>query len=141
MCHPNRATPEDHNAGSRATCAPSECKKSQALQASTKLFPHCSIFAEESCPRRCLSSLSTSPPPCYKSHYCQVKHHADSAQTHEPRVWDAGLCHPGLCHPMLPSFPELGELQLLSCAREMARLNSSPSPFCVPQLIPLDSRC
>lgn len=134
--HPKRATThEGHSAGSRATCAPSGHGKSQALQSSTKLFPHCGVFAQESCPRRCLSSLSTPPPPCYNSPYCQVKHQTGSAQTQVPRAWDAGLCH-----PMLLSFPQLGELQVLSClARETPQLNSSPLPCCVPQHTPLDS--
>lgn len=89
---------EGDNAGSRAMCAPSGCKKAQALQSSTKVFPHCRVFAQESRPSRCLSLLSTPPPPRYNSLYCQVKHPTGSAQTQG--------C--GAVPPDAPEFPTAG---------------------------------
>ena len=71
-----------------------------------------------------LPPMSTPPPPCYNSPYFQVKHQTGSTQTHVPRAQDAGLCH-----PLPPGFPQLGELQVPSCAGEMPRLNPSQSPY------------
>lgn len=58
MGHPDRATPPGHSADRRGTHAPSQYLKVQALQSSTRSFPHCRVsggYAQESCPRRCLS--------------------------------------------------------------------------------------
>lgn len=54
-------------------------------------------------------------------------HQRGSAQAQEPRAWDAGLCH-----PLLPSFPQLGELQVLSCARDAPAELQPTALLCAP---------